>query len=74
MDKKESDDIYKAFRSVVNMPPAKLRRWLESEESKAVGWKEDSGSGESIGHRSGRRIIEIRGKRKSELDASDFAR
>jgi hypothetical protein len=73
MDKKESADIYKAFKSAVNMPPAKLARWLDSKESKAVGWKDDSGSGESVGHHSGRRIIEIKRKRKAELEASDFA-
>jgi hypothetical protein len=73
MDKKESEGIYKAFKSVVNLSPAKLQRWLESEESKAVGWKDDSGSGESVGHHSGRRIVEIKRKRKAELDESDFA-
>ena len=73
MDKDKSEEINDAFKAVVNMPPAKLKRWLDSEESKAVGSKDDSGSSESVGHHSGRRIVEIQRKRKAELDASDFA-
>ena len=73
MDKDKSEEIYKAFKSVVNMTPAQLKLWLDSKESKAVGSKADSGSGKSVGHHSGRRIVEIQHKKKAELDASDFA-
>ncbi|MEJ7558091.1 MAG: DUF3140 domain-containing protein [Pedobacter sp.] len=67
MDQKE---IYEEFTDLVNMSPSKLDKWLESEESKSVGW--DSGDGESIGHKSGERITEILRKHKSNLAESDY--
>ena len=48
------------------MAPAELEDWLETEESRSVG---DSGDGESTGHASGRRIVEI--KRTNKADLSD---
>jgi hypothetical protein len=54
----------------VNMPPAKLERWLKSDESQAVGAKS---GGESVGHRSGRRIVSILRTRKGDLTADDYA-
>jgi Protein of unknown function (DUF3140) len=64
----DRDQVYADFRDGVNMAPAELERWLESDESKSVG----EGSGESKGHRSGRRIADILGKRKGDLTASDY--
>jgi NOL1/NOP2/fmu family ribosome biogenesis protein len=48
----QQDDIRREFEDVVNMAPKELERWLETDESKSVGW----GEGESVGHESGRRI------------------
>ena len=45
------------------MTAHQLEAWLEMEESKKVGYK-DGGQGESVGHHSGRRIVEILGKKK----------
>jgi hypothetical protein len=75
---KEDDkqaEIYKAFNDAVNMTPAALEKFLETEESKAVGWKGDDGkgSGESVGHKSGKRILEIKRKKKAELTDDDYA-
>jgi hypothetical protein len=42
------------FGDAVNMTASELERWLETDESKEVGFK-DSGGGESVGHASGRR-------------------
>jgi uncharacterized protein DUF3140 len=42
--------------------------WLDTDESKSVG----EGSGESTGHRSGRRIVDILGRRKDDLTDSHF--
>jgi Protein of unknown function (DUF3140) len=67
----ERELIYRAFREAVNMAPAELERWLETEESRRVGWKKDGG-GESVGHASGRRIVEIRRKRKPDLTDDDY--
>lgn len=46
------------FKKVVNMTPKKLADWVQTAESKKVGWKED-GAGESVGHASGRKIIKL---------------
>lgn len=63
--------IWEAFREVVNMAPAELATWLETEESRTVGLTRD-GDDESVGHRSGRRIVEIRRKARAELDTEDY--
>ena len=66
------------FADVVNMTPAELEKWLDTEDSKAVGYadgrnKSDSGGKESVGHESGRRIIAIKRKKKADLDDDDYA-
>lgn len=63
-------DIYAEFREAVNMAPRELEEWLETEESHAVGWVDDEG-GESVGHASGRRIVEILRMRRDELGEAD---
>lgn len=70
MNDDEKEDIYKEFKDQVNMTPAALKKWLESEESKKVGW--DSGDGESVGHKSGEKIIEILEKKKGDLSDADY--
>ena len=58
------------FDDVVNMTPSELERWLETDESKEVGFKDDDG-GESVGHASGRRIVEIKRTKKADLTDDD---
>lgn len=53
----DNDSTYREFKDVVNMTAAELEKWLKSDESKDVGEKKDGG--ESTGHESGRRIVEI---------------
>ena len=65
-----SDEIRRAFEDAVNMTPAELERWLETDESQSVG--QDDG-GESVGHRSGRRIVEIKRTKKDDLTDDDLA-
>ncbi|HEV2612597.1 MAG TPA: DUF3140 domain-containing protein [Noviherbaspirillum sp.] len=60
-----------AFREAVNMTPAQLEKWLDSDESKRVGQKQ--GDGESVGHQSGRRIIELLQRRAADIDEDDLA-
>jgi hypothetical protein len=60
---------YDEFRDLVNMQPKELEGWLDTDESKSVG---DSDGGESTGHRSGRRIVEIKRKNKDELTDADL--
>jgi len=61
---KSRDDIWQQWKTLVNLAPAELERWLETDESKAVG---DSDSGESTGHKSGKRIVEIKRTTKDDL-------
>jgi hypothetical protein len=65
------DDIRAEFDEAVNMTARQLENWLETEESRSVGQKDDGG--ESTGHRSGRRIISLLGKRKDDLTDDDLA-
>ncbi|MXO97266.1 DUF3140 domain-containing protein [Erythrobacter aquimaris] len=66
MDQDKKDDVYDEFYACVNMQPKELEEWLDTEESRSVG---DSEGGESTGHKSGRRIVEI--KRTNKEDLSD---
>ena len=69
----------KEFRTVVNMPPARLRKWLAGEGSRSVGMlpgggRKDAGTeGESVGHHMGERILEIRSRKQAELTEADLA-
>ncbi|UAK24454.1 DUF3140 domain-containing protein [Sphingomonas nostoxanthinifaciens] len=74
----ESDEHKKVradFEEAVNMTPAEIEHWLDSDDSKRVGWKgaDGAGSGESVGHRSGKRIVAIRRTKVADLDADDYA-
>jgi hypothetical protein len=70
----DRDEVVRDFHQAVNMTPSELTRWLDTEDSKAVGWKgeDGQGSGESVGHRSGRRIVELLGIRKADLSDDDL--
>ncbi|MBI1402196.1 MAG: DUF3140 domain-containing protein [Porphyrobacter sp.] len=71
MDDEEREDAYRTFGERVNMAPAELEEWLETEESRSVG--DTHGDGESTGHASGRRIVKIKRTRKADLTDSDYA-
>lgn len=66
---KSRDTIWKEWRELVNLAPAELEDWLETDESRSVG---DSDNGESTGHASGRRIVEIKRTNKDEITASQW--
>lgn len=70
MTKEEKQEIYEDFYDKVNMTPSELEGWLETDKSKSVG--KDSGDGESIGHKSGRKIIKIKRKKKDELTETNY--
>jgi hypothetical protein len=67
----ERQEVYDAFHDLVNLQPAELEDWLETEESKSVGDEADSAK-ESTGHKSGRRIVEIKRTRKDNLSDADY--
>lgn len=72
MDDDERARIRDEFRSVANMAPKELDAWLETDESRSVGWTRD-GDDESVGHQSGRRIAEIKRKTQAEYSEDDYA-
>ena len=63
--------IAKDFAAAVNMMPAALEKWLETDDSKSVGWTHE-GEGEAVGHQEGRRIVDIKGKKKTDLTDDDY--
>ena len=67
-----SDDrqqVIEEFDEAVNMTPKELEEWLQTDESKSVG--QSDGGEESKGHESGRRILEIKRKKKSDYTDDD---
>ena len=68
----DHDAVYRAFREVVNMAPGEIEEWLDSDESRKVGFRRP-GATESVGHASGRRIARIMRTKRAELDGGDYA-
>ena len=60
----DRQQIVKEFDEVVNMTPKELEELLQTQESRSVG--QSDGGGESKGHKSGRRIVEIKHKKKTD--------
>ena len=79
MDRDDTKAIAREFLRVVNMPPASLRKWLETEESRSVGMTADGErvtdpeQDEAVGHGMGRTILAIRAKKAAQRDADDYA-
>ena len=70
----DRDKVRKDFAEAVNMTAAEIETWLRTGSSRAVGWKgADGSSRESVGHASGRRIVQILRKRNDDLTADDYA-
>lgn len=57
---------------MVNMSPAALEAWLNTEESRKVGFVR-KGERESVGRQSGRKILEILATPADDLTPSDYA-
>ncbi|CAL9601321.1 DUF3140 domain-containing protein [Streptomyces sp. enrichment culture] len=70
MDGEEREETWNDFRKLVNMTPAELEKWLESDDSRDAGQHQDGG--ESTGHASGRRIVTILRTRKGDLSDDDY--
>ncbi len=68
----DRDTVRREFGEAVNMSAAELEEWLGTDESQAVGQK-SGGSGESTGHESGRRIVELLRTREGDLTDDDHA-
>lgn len=72
MAKIDEAKVRREFDEAVNMSAAELRDWLNTEDSRKVGFKR-AGESESVGHASGRRIVGLLGKKKDDLTADDYA-
>jgi hypothetical protein len=76
-DETERDDVRKEFDEAVTMTAGELEDWLDTDESTSVGQKDGGqgkdGGGESVGHHSGRRIVEILHTKKADLTDDDVA-
>jgi hypothetical protein len=67
---KSNEQVIQEFDEAVNMTPKELEGWLQTEESKSVG--QSDGGGESKGHESGRKILQILGKNKTDYSSDDI--
>lgn len=68
---KDVKSVIDEFQQVINMTPEELESWLDTDESKEVGQKE--GEEESIGHKSGKRIIQLLQKKQDEYTDDDLS-
>lgn len=68
---KDTKSVIDEFHQAVNMTPKEIESWLKTSESQEVGQKD--GENESIGHKSGQKIIEILGKKQDDYDDDDLA-
>ena len=66
---KSRDEAWDEWKDLVNMAPKEIEDWLETEESRSVG---DTDDGESTGHKSGARIVEIKRTNKDDMDEDDW--
>jgi hypothetical protein len=64
-------EIWDDWQDAVNMTASELEKWLETEQAQSVGQKQDGG--ESTGHASGRRIVELQRTHKADLTEDDAA-
>jgi hypothetical protein len=69
-DTNDLDQVWPQWKEAVNMSASQLEKWLDTEESRSVGQKE-SGSAESVGHESGRHIVEILNTKRDDLTDDD---
>jgi len=74
VDQDEKQATYVEFNRCVNLAPAELAEWLDTEQSWSVGdTNTRGGSGEeSTGHKSGRQILAIKRKKKATLSDDDY--
>ncbi|WP_336320344.1 DUF3140 domain-containing protein [Streptomyces lavendofoliae] len=70
-DGTDREETLRRFGEAVNMTAGELEEWLGTEESRGAG--QTDGSGESVGHASGRRIVDLLRTEKPDLTDDDLA-
>ncbi|CAD6571671.1 MAG: hypothetical protein TREMPRED_000347 [Tremellales sp. Tagirdzhanova-0007] len=68
---KSTDEVVSDFNEIVNMTADELDAFLKTESSNTTGLSKEDGSGESIGHESGRKIVDIL-RRNPEKEPSKY--
>jgi hypothetical protein len=66
----DREAIAAVFADLVNLSADEIEQWLDTPESRRVGWNPDGG--ESIGHAAGRRIADILRRPEGDLDDEDY--
>ncbi|WP_309661029.1 DUF3140 domain-containing protein [Sphingomonas sp.] len=67
------EKLHADFSAAVNMSADEIESWLTTDSSHVVGWKGANGDRpESVGHASGRRIVQILRKRRDGITADDY--
>jgi Protein of unknown function (DUF3140) len=72
MASEDPETVRAEFGEAVNMTAGELETWLGTDESRSVGQDAD-GSGESTGHASGRRIVDLLRTKRADLTDDDLA-
>ncbi|GAB3751888.1 DUF3140 domain-containing protein [Spirosoma pomorum] len=72
LDDQDKKEVRQEFDKLVNMTLAAIEKWLDTDESKSVGQKK-GGDDESMGHKSGEKIIDIKKKKADDLTDDDYA-
>jgi DNA topoisomerase VI subunit B len=70
---KDIASVVDEFKQAVNMTPQQLEAWLNTGESQEVGQKKQGDESESIGHESGREIVQLLRKHKKDYTEADHA-
>ncbi|TGZ84620.1 hypothetical protein EX30DRAFT_337121 [Ascodesmis nigricans] len=74
---KDTSTVISEFNELVNMNVPELQDWLKTEASTSSGWHHNAGDSETVGHASGRHIVEILKKNPkkdpAEYDDDDIA-
>jgi hypothetical protein len=65
------DSTWQEFRDTVNMTAGELEKWLDTDDSRSVGQKNQGN--ESTGHASGRHIVAILRSKRADLTEDDYA-
>lgn len=68
---KDVKSVIDEFHSSVNMTSKELESWLQTEESQSVGQKKSDD--ESIGHKSGKRIVDLLNQKKDDYSDDDLS-
>jgi hypothetical protein len=69
---KRRSETVRNFKHHVNLTPRQLERWLQTGPSRSAG-RRRAGATESIGHESGRKIVDLLRKKSGDYDENDLA-